>query len=181
MDKTVQKIILGDGNCLFRCFSFFLYNNDIFYNRVRKIIVDYMSSHWNEFQDFTHLDKATYILNMSRDREYGTNLEIQAFVKLYDVNIKIICNHNDNYYYFGRSESNYKLVLLYEGQIDNGHYNIINCLNHFNNPSLPIEYKGNCSKHVSNASKNIKVNICQKVISTSINKKKNSRTYAKIN
>ena len=36
MNKSIK--IIGDGNCLFRCFSYFLYNSQNFHMKIKKLL-----------------------------------------------------------------------------------------------------------------------------------------------
>ena len=44
MNKSIK--IIGDDNCLFRCFSYFLYNSQNFHMKIRKIMVQNGANDW---------------------------------------------------------------------------------------------------------------------------------------
>ena len=73
----------GDGNCLFRSVCEQLEGNENDYQKYRDICIDYMKSHKEEFQPFIEDDQTIdeYIEEMSKDKEWGGNLEIYSLSK----------------------------------------------------------------------------------------------------
>lgn len=134
-DKVVEIKNSSDGNCLFKCFSHFLYNSDKFYNRIRQNVVNNIVEHWNDYKDYI-MDKSPYIINvvnsdnyfryMSKVGVYGTEIEIQSFTKLYDVYVSVY--KKNTILSFGNDLSNFKLELLLSDENDK-HYDIISYSN----------------------------------------------------
>lgn len=60
--------IIPDGNCLFRCFSYFLYNNEHYFHNVREVIVNYVVEHWDVYQYF--IIGKNYYPNISSKNDY---------------------------------------------------------------------------------------------------------------
>lgn len=84
-------IIRGDGNCLFRSVAEQLEENEEYYQKYREICVDYMINNKEDFVPF--LDDSIsideYIEKMSKDGEWGGNLEIHALSMALKVNFCI--------------------------------------------------------------------------------------------
>lgn len=120
-----------DGNCLFRCFSIFVYGNQNFHKLIRLHIVDYIFNDWenykiciignNHYRD-VH-DKYQFKNYMGKNRIHGTYVEIQVFSLIYNVFIRINVQ-NQNYHNIGNSLNKNKLYLFYKGDFDNGHYDV---------------------------------------------------------
>ena len=80
MNSQIQ--IIGDGNCLFRCFSCFLYNSQNFHMKVRKNIVDNVFVNWENYKFYilgseyykNILNKTNYLNFMSKNTTYGTKV-----------------------------------------------------------------------------------------------------------
>ena len=68
MDNLIK--IIGDGNCLFRCFSYFLHNDQKYYMKVRHSIVQNVAHDWE--------NKKIYILG---NEYYQTVLNIQDYIQ----------------------------------------------------------------------------------------------------
>ena len=78
-----------DGNCLFRALAFRAWGSAERYEEVRSIIVTYIGSHSAKFEAFCPYDFQSYLVQMGLDREYGTNLEIQAFSDCFERTVHI--------------------------------------------------------------------------------------------
>lgn len=54
-DETVffffVRDVKGDGNCLFRCLSLYLYGDENEHKTIRKEIVDFVCKHWAKYKD----------------------------------------------------------------------------------------------------------------------------------
>ena len=91
MGEPKYKII-GDGNCLFRSCSLFIYNTQNYHLIVRASIVDYIVINWDNEYEFliignefykNIISPITYYHVMIKDGIYVTDLELSAFSKLY--------------------------------------------------------------------------------------------------
>ena len=120
MNKSIK--IIGDGNCLFRCFSYFLYNSQNFHMKIRKSIVQNVANDWenkklyiigNEYYQ-TVLNSEDYIELMSKYGTYGTKMEIQSFAEIYNVDMKIYFNNINVLHSFRDNSSNFKLSLFWK-------------------------------------------------------------------
>ena len=160
MNKSIK--IIGDGNCLFRCFSYFLYNSQYFHMKIRKIIVQNVANDWenkklyiigNEYYQ-TVLNSEDYIELISKYGTYGIEIEIRSFAEIYNVDMKIYFNNINNVdHSFGNNSSNFKLSLLFSGKYDSGYYNIINYHNdNIRSENIKIKYnKYNLKRKLMNA------------------------------
>ena len=72
--------ILPDGNCLFRCFSLFLYNHENNHFVIRSRIIKYVLDNWEKFKyniignsHYPNIrDENSYLRYMSQLGTYGT-------------------------------------------------------------------------------------------------------------
>ncbi|OXU19584.1 hypothetical protein TSAR_013436, partial [Trichomalopsis sarcophagae] len=92
----IEKKILGDGNCLFHCFSYFLFNTEENHIKIIAEIVNHVYENWEYFEPFIVgdeslqiTDRRTFEMHMSMNSTYGSGAEIIAFVRLYCVRISI--------------------------------------------------------------------------------------------
>ena len=137
MDNLIQIKIIGDGNCLFRCFSVFLYKTQNVHMKIRLSIVNNVINNWNTFRNFIignsyYRDITTsdnYNNYKSQKFVYGNEIEIQSFSDLHNVFVIVQTNDCRTSYSFGNCLSNLKLVLYFSGEKDNGYYDIIECIN----------------------------------------------------
>ena len=125
--------MIGDRNCLFRCFSYFLYNNQNLHYNVRLNTVKHITNNWNTYQNFILGNQYyknirignDYELLMSKNGIYGTEIEMKGFAEMYNIQIIIRLNNANNIYSFGNNSSNQKLILLFDGNLDSGHFDIL--------------------------------------------------------
>ncbi|BFZ62553.1 2-oxoglutarate dehydrogenase E1 component [Saitoella coloradoensis] len=85
------KDVLGDGNCLFRALSDQFYGEVSRYAEIREKCVEYMKANEDDFKCFVGEDEEWehYVRRMASDGVYGDNLEIVAFARTYDRDVKI--------------------------------------------------------------------------------------------
>lgn len=100
--------VLGDGNCLFRCFSVVLENHENNHANIRKKIVEYVHDHFedelkNNLQESRedteedhYKDKGDYLARMGALRTSGTEYEAAVFSKLFRVNVSLYNKIFDN-------------------------------------------------------------------------------------
>ncbi|GAA5841945.1 hypothetical protein JCM3766R1_002546 [Sporobolomyces carnicolor] len=86
--------ILGDGNCLFRALSDQLFGSPNHHLRLRQEVCEYLSDHSDRYRLFIDEDDYKggwngYVREMKQPGTYGTNIELSAFVQLYQRSIKI--------------------------------------------------------------------------------------------
>ena len=135
--------IIGDGNCLFRSCSLFIYNTQNYHLIVRSSIVDYIVTNWDNEYEFliignefhkNNTSPIKYYHFMIKDGIYGTDLELSAFSKLYNVYtvVKKLL-HNEKTFTpeeeelnlaSDNSNPNYS-VLIFRGDGNAGHYDVM--------------------------------------------------------
>lgn len=77
----------GDGNCLFRAFSYQIYGSEDFHEIVRKASMDYILIEKDFFQDYVAdgiIGLTRYVEKKSKDGVWGDDLEIQALSEIYE-------------------------------------------------------------------------------------------------
>ncbi len=75
-----RKIILGDGNCLFRSFSFILYSTEEKCRYIREAVVEVISLNEECFKSYCLPETvAQHVEKMRNDTVWGTHAEIFAF------------------------------------------------------------------------------------------------------
>ena len=85
--RTV-KSILGDGNCLFRSFSYFITGSEEQYRRVREVILNHMVDirHFMLFHylpsRYTSIDEYIHDTEMDRNFTWGTDIEMLTMAHL---------------------------------------------------------------------------------------------------
>ena len=62
-DIKIIKII-GDGNCFYRCLSFFLLGNDDFFQDIKNEIINWIDNNRETFNDF--LEMMTLIIKVKK-------------------------------------------------------------------------------------------------------------------
>ena len=122
-DRFKKVIITGDGNCLFRCFSYFMHQSDEQYHLlIREMIVNYVENNTCRFISF-NLNFEEYLSNMRQNGTYGDNIEIQAFSELFGINVHVhVLNKIQKDHKIIISNVNKCIHLLYD---DINHYNIL--------------------------------------------------------
>lgn len=150
-----RKKIRGDGNCMFRCFSYFIFENEQHYDILRHMIVYQIAMMWREAEVYITgegvygpnnliADKDHYIIYMLRTGTFGAYPELVGFSRLFPTVCLVIYDYNDLYKKnefgvavinksirptsYGRANGP-KLFLVLFGTRDSGHYEIIKCDN----------------------------------------------------
>ncbi|KAG2206808.1 hypothetical protein INT47_007564, partial [Mucor saturninus] len=85
------KNIAGDGNCLFRSLSDQFYGQDGNHKAIRHQVCQFLRDNKEEYQFFVEDDQSFehHVDCMSRNATYGGNMELAAFAKMQQVNIKV--------------------------------------------------------------------------------------------
>lgn len=109
----------ADGNCMFRAIAAFFRHPSITHTTVRRLIVDYIASHAEQFRVDVECDWPTleqYCREMRKARTWGDATALSAFCMAQNVNIVVFGEHGYSELYPG--EGRVKLALLH---VD-GHY-----------------------------------------------------------
>ena len=116
------KEVKGDGNCLFRSVSEQLEGNENNYEIYRQKCVDYMKENKDAFIPFLEEEEPidTYIEKISKDGEWGGNLEIYALSMALNANFYIYIHEQPIYIVKTVDETTNNIMMTYH----NGkHYN----------------------------------------------------------
>lgn len=88
--------ITGDGNCLFRAISLYLYNTQENHLRPRADAVSYIRRNWNDIKnhlvittDPKLMTQRNYCYNMRCNGTYGTSVEMLALSEIHQINFNI--------------------------------------------------------------------------------------------
>lgn len=128
--------ITGDGNCFFRAISYLLYGGEFRHESIRKSVVEHITSNWSDYGDFIVGDESygssvssvdEYRSVMIRDGQYGGIQEAVAVSQLYDVRILIYDAENITALprIIGNSSVGRDLKLLFNGDRDSGHFDVL--------------------------------------------------------
>ena len=118
MDAEAFRMI-GDGNCLFRSFSYFLFNTQNFHFALRRNIKQDIFNNWERYSGFLNFNtdrwashsSFEYRTYISQDGVYSGEPEIQSFVELVNVTVYIFMNdHPIPRIYSCQVEINYTCV-----------------------------------------------------------------------
>ena len=87
--KFTIKTMPGDGNCLFNSLSYLIFETSDYNGIIRQKICDYMSrTNYND-DDADYKKCEEKIVEMRRDGEYGSGIEVKAFCELCNIRITI--------------------------------------------------------------------------------------------
>lgn len=163
--------IVGDGNCLFRCFAHFLYSDQTNHYKIRMVIVNFVVENWDYYENSiignpdypSVVNSISYYDYMSQSTIFGSAIEIEAFVRIYDVSVSIIIEGTTIIHKHGNDNSPFKLVLQLSRPSNIGHYDVIEC----NNQNISI-----VKNQVKNKKQNLKRKYSKPVDAVDVKKKK---------
>lgn len=132
MKRKIKKID-RDGNCLFRCLAFYLYGNQRFHKKIRTEIVLYVINEWINFEPFI-LGDSSYSLHIATKQNnashmgsfgiFGGDVELTAFVKMHvEYCVSVFYHTSDQPRIYSQGQK--CIFLLYSGEYDKGHYDIL--------------------------------------------------------
>ncbi len=130
----------GDGNCLFRSVSEQVEGNESNYKEYRERCVNYMKENKDTFAPFIEDDEPIddYIERMSKNSEWGGNLEIYALSMLLEANFYIYIYEHPMYIVKNFEKPKKNIMLTYH---DGQHYNSLRKLEEKNNEDKEKEEK----------------------------------------
>ena len=105
--------IVGDGNCLFRCISYFVYGTQDYHSDIRSFLTDFMSLNPSEFTALCHpLSVSDHLCRMKQNFSWGTHAEIIAASIIFKKPVLVAVQKNDREYYWAKygREQNEELV-----------------------------------------------------------------------
>ena len=136
------KEVKGDGNCLFRSVSEQLEGNENNYEIYRQKCVEYMKDNKDAFIPFLEEEEPidNYIEKISKDGEWGGNLEIYALSMALKVNFYIYMHEQPIYIVKTADEPTKNIMMTYH----NGkHYNSLRKLEEKNEEDKKEDNDGN--------------------------------------
>lgn len=91
----VRAEIIGDGSCLFRAVSLYIYGHQNHHKQIREESLEYIDLNWSELQDYVLIEDdqmrnmENYKSYMAKTTTYGTSLEILALSETRKLNFHI--------------------------------------------------------------------------------------------
>lgn len=106
VDKKIYTVVdvLGDGNCLYRCFAYCIDNNENNHAEYRKKVVDYVFDNFEQEKERLLINRifedkdirsrryksaTNYRDAMGRTGEFGTDFEAAIFAEIYHVHLTL--------------------------------------------------------------------------------------------
>lgn len=85
----VVREVGGDGNCLYRAFSYQLFGTEDMHAEVREECFAYMIANREYFQQFVDGDFDKYIRTHSKNREHGDHIEVVAMAERFNKRVRM--------------------------------------------------------------------------------------------
>ena len=95
-DRKV-KPISRDGNCLFRVLAFVLYGSEMCHEKVRELLVQFVSQNQDSFTPYIDGDFERYLSHMRCTRVWGTAVEILATASLLQIPVFTLISSMNTY------------------------------------------------------------------------------------
>ena len=132
--------VRGDGNCLFRAVSEQIEGNENNFIEYREKCINYMKENKDNFAPFIEDDEPfdKYIERMSKNSEWGGNLEIYALSMLLEANFYIYIHEHPMYIVKNFEKPKKNVMLTYH---DGKHYNSLRKLEEKNKEDKEKEEK----------------------------------------
>ena len=142
-----QHTVQGDGNCLFRCFSFYLYGNEDHHFAIRSLLVQFIDSNPESFIAYCFpLSVGEHVQKMKKNYIWGSHCEIAAVALLFKIPVFVALKKHDGgpYYWakFSTKDTEYNRPDGIESLTVPNHIELCHIGNHYNivmssNGSLP--------------------------------------------
>ena len=149
-----QHEIKGDGNCLFRCFSYYIFENQDEHLRIRHQLTQLIKENPTEFNEQLTQSVEDHVNHMKQDKSWGTNAEIKAAAYLFKIPV-FVATKKDNDYYWVKFQKSDSLPTLSEApeqikvpknichmeviHLNDDHYNVVVTSNGIPSKSMPYE------------------------------------------
>ena len=139
-NKCYKQINIDkDGNCFYKCVSYFLYGTIDYHREIRNTISNVCKANLEEicdFQETVEIRKDKYILTrnyidmISDEGNWATNIDISVTAYIYNINIAIYLKNEDDEdlryaHLYSYEENNYKNPLLLLLNENFNHFNIL--------------------------------------------------------
>ena len=148
---------MGDGNCLFRCFSYYIFQDENKHSDIRSQLTGFIEKNPTIFKnDCLPLSVKEHVKQMSKDQSWGTNAEIKAAAYLFKIPVFVATKKTSPYYYWTQFQGSDPLLTLPEASeqievpknishievihlTDPEHYNVVVTSNDTLSESKPFE------------------------------------------
>lgn len=143
----------GDGNCLFRSVSEQMEGNENNFQEYRDKCINYMKENKDTFAPFIEDDEPIdkYIDRMSKNKEWGGNLEIYALSMVLEANFYIYIHEHPMYIVKNFEKPKKNIMLTYH---DGKHYNSLRKLEEKSKEDKEKEEKRKKEKESENNDEN---------------------------
>ncbi len=107
--------VLGDGNCLFRCFSYAVYGTEERHYKIRLLLVDFMLLNSSLFTAACHpATVEEHNIRMRLNYVWGTHTEILAFAAFFQLPVYTVVEKANGTYYWAKYASKQSEELVYQ-------------------------------------------------------------------
>ena len=138
-DEVSLKKIRGDGNCFYRCLSFFFLNNQEFYEDIKTCIINWIDNNYKTFENFFGDDDANNISKetlaklefdyIKNSDSWGSHYTISIACLLFNIDIALYIKDNENnykqYILFSQNHSVHNRELCILEYHNNNHFNVL--------------------------------------------------------
>ncbi|KAL3628508.1 hypothetical protein CASFOL_027554 [Castilleja foliolosa] len=94
----IEHKVQGDGNCQFRALSDQFYRSPEHHKFVRHQVVRQLKAHPEIYEGYVPMEYADYLKRMSKSREWGDHVTLQAAADSYGVKIVVVTSFKDTCY-----------------------------------------------------------------------------------
>ena len=107
--------VLGDGNCLFRCFSYAVYGTEEQHYKIRLLLVDFMLLNSSLFTAACHpATVEDHTIQMRHNYVWGTHAEILAFAAFFQVPVYTVVEKADGTNYWAKYAEQSEELIVYQ-------------------------------------------------------------------
>jgi hypothetical protein len=120
---SIIQNVEGDGNCLYRCISYFLYNTEERYKDIRQKMIkwiienpDYMMPNCESFrQNIWNHHRMTvneFVIKHKQNKQWGNSICVTAIAFAFQIDIEVILSFRTNSQHHTTGNNNPKLTLF---------------------------------------------------------------------
>ena len=159
-DSLLTQKIYGDGNCLFRCISYFLTGTEAYHVFTRNLLYNCIINHYEEiiiefpyvYYNSSAVNTDEYLPLIQDDGNFGGELECNLFTKVISINILVLQYNEDmdgigyfNYYmYYGhKNQDTYIPLCILEYKESKKHYQLLYYNKNFSEDIFIKEFEEN--------------------------------------
>ena len=90
------KPVKGDGNCLFRSFSYLITGSEEHHLDIRHWVCEYINLYWEKIEKFSSKQNYVSVSKMAKPGVWGTYIEILAVGSILDTNVYTYTKHGSS-------------------------------------------------------------------------------------